>query len=133
MLFSPGKKMAILMLLTILILSLLLESFTREGMDVATVVNEDAPKESDQDQSSSKQSSSSGKQSSSPDKQSSSPDKQSSSSGKQSSSSGKQSSSSGKQSSSPDGIQLPDGKKPITVSEITSILAKNQAVKDLLK
>jgi cytoskeletal protein RodZ len=103
MLFSPGKKMAILMLLTILILSLLLESFTREGMDVATVVNEDAPKESDQDQSSSKQSSS--------------PDKQSSS----------------KQSSSPDGIQLPDGKKPITVSEITSILAKNQAVKDLLK
>ena len=126
MLFSPGKKMAILMLLTILILSLLLESFTREGMDVATVVNEDAPKESDQDQSSSKQSSSSGKQSSSPDKQSSSPDKQSSSSGKQSSSSGKQS-------SSPDGIQLPDGKKPITVSEITSILAKNQAVKDLLK
>ena len=67
MLFSPGKKMAILMLLTILILSLLLESFTREGMDVATVVNEDAPKESDQDQSSSKQSSSSGKQSSSPD------------------------------------------------------------------
>jgi len=131
MLFSPGKKMAILMLLTILILSLLLESFTREGMDVATVVNEDAPKESDQDQSSSKQSSSPDKQSSSPDKQSSSPDKQSSSSGKQSSSPDKQSSS--KQSSSPDGIQLPDGKKPITVSEITSILAKNQAVKDLLK
>ena len=92
MLFSPGKKMAILMLLTILILSLLLESFTREGMDVASAVNEDAPKESDEDQSSS-----------------------------------------GKQSSSPDGIQLPDGKKPITVSEITSILAKNQAVKDLLK
>ena len=87
MLFSPGKKMAILMLLTILILSLLLESFTREGMDVATMVNEDAPKQG-------------------------SPDKQS---------------------SSPDGIQLPDGKKPITVSEITSILAKNQAVKDLLK
>ena len=92
MLFSPGKKMAILMLLTILILSLLLESFTREGMDVATMVNEDAPKESDLGQSS--------------------PDKQS---------------------SSPDGIQLPDGKKPITVSDITSILAKNQAVKDLLK
>jgi hypothetical protein len=67
MLFSPGKKMAILMLLTILILSLLLESFTREGMDVSTVVNEDAPKESDQDQSSSKQSSSPDKQSSSPD------------------------------------------------------------------
>jgi hypothetical protein len=92
MFFSPGKKMAIIMLLTILILSLLLESFTREGMDVAAAVNEDAPKESEQDQRS--------------------PDKQS---------------------SSPDGIQLPDGKKPITVSEITSILAKNQAVKDLLK
>ena len=68
MLFSPGKKMAIIMLLTILILSLLLESFTREGMDVASAVNEDAPKESDQDQSSpDKQSSSSDKQSSSPD------------------------------------------------------------------
>ena len=68
MFFSPGKKMAIIMLLTILILSLLLESFTREGMDVAAAVNEDAPKESDQDQSSSdKQSSSSDKQSSSPD------------------------------------------------------------------
>ena len=91
MLFSPGKKMAILMLLTILILSLLLESFTREGMDVATVVNEDAPKQGDQEQSDPKQS------------------------------------------SSPDGIQLPDGKKPISVNEITSILAKNQAVKDLLK
>ena len=62
MFFSPGKKMAIIMLLTILILSLLLESFTREGMDVAAAVNEDAPKESDQDQSSS-----SDKQSSSPD------------------------------------------------------------------
>ena len=107
MLFSPGKKMAILMLLTILILSLLLESFTREGMDVATMVNEDAPKESDLGQSS-------------PDKQSSSMQ-----------SSSMQSSS--KQSSSPDGIQLPDGKKPITVSDITSILAKNQAVKDLIK
>jgi cytoskeletal protein RodZ len=103
MFFSPGKKMAIIMLLTILILSLLLESFTKEGMDVASAVNEDAPKESDQDQSS--------------------PDKQSSS----------KQSSPDKQSSSPDGIQLPDGKKPITVSEITSILAKNQAVKDLLK
>ena len=91
MLFSPGKKMAILMLLTILILSLLLESFTREGMDVVTVVNEDAPKQSDPKQSDPEQS------------------------------------------SSPDGIQLPDGKKPISVNEITSILAKNQAVKDLLK
>ena len=70
MLFSPGKKMAILMLLTILILSLLLESFTREGMDVATMVNEDAPKQGSPD----KQSSSPDKQSSSPDKQSSSPD-----------------------------------------------------------
>ena len=96
MLFSPGKKMAILMLLTILILSLLLESFTREGMDVATMVNEDAPKQGDQGQSDPKQSDP-------------------------------------KQSSSPDGIQLPDGKKPISVNEITSILAKNQAVKDLIK
>ena len=63
---------------------------------MATVVNEDAPKQGDQEQSDPKQSDP-------------------------------------KQSSSPDGIQLPDGKKPISVNEITSILAKNQAVKDLIK
>jgi hypothetical protein len=48
MLFSPGKKMAILMLLTILVLSLLLGSL-REGMEDAAVqvVNKDAPSVSD--------------------------------------------------------------------------------------
>ena len=50
MLFSPGKKMAILMLLTILVLSLLLGSLVREGMDGEAIqmVNEDAPSVSDQ-------------------------------------------------------------------------------------
>lgn len=83
MLFSPGKKMAIIMLLTILILSLLLASFTKEGMETAETVNQDAPTQ--------------------------------------------------EEGSSPVGVQLPDGKKPMTVDEIKSILGKNQAVKDLLK
>ena len=36
LLFSPGKKMAVLMLLTILVISLLLASFTKECMETQT-------------------------------------------------------------------------------------------------
>ena len=93
MLFSPGKKMAILMLLTILVLSLLLGSL-REGMEDAAVqvVNKDAPSVS------------------SDPSVSSNPKK-----------------------STPDGIQLPNQEKPVTVDQITKILGSNQAVQQLLK
>ena len=87
MMFSPGKKMAILMLLTILILSLLLGCLIREGMEDATdVINADAP-------------------------------------------------TSDKQSVEPTiyGKQVPEGKKPITVSEITQILGNNKAIQDMIQ
>jgi hypothetical protein len=98
MLFSPGKKMAILMLLTILVLSLLLGSL-REGMEDAAVqvVNKDAPSVSDPSVSSVSSVSSNPKK------------------------------------STPDGIQLPNQEKPVTVDQITKILGSNQAVQQLLK
>ena len=94
MLFSPGKKMAILMLLTILVLSLLLGSLVREGMDGEAIqmVNKDAPSVSDPslgDPSDPKV--------------------------------------------TPDGIQLPNQEKPLTVDEITKILGSNQSIQQMLE
>ncbi len=101
MLFSPGKKMAILMLLTILVLSLLLGSLVREGMEdaAADIVNKDAPSVSDPSVSD-------------PSASVSDPSKIV---------------------MTPDGIQVPNQEKPVTVDQITKILGSNQAVQQLLK
>ncbi len=77
------------MLLTILVLSLLLGSLVREGMEdaAADIVNKDAPSVSDPS----------------------------------------------KIMMTPDGIQVPNQEKPVTVDQITKILGSNQAVQQLLK
>jgi hypothetical protein len=85
--------MAILMLLTILVLSLLLGSLVREGMDgeAIQIVNEDAPSLGD------------------PSIGPSDPKV------------------------TPDGIQLPNQEKPLTVDEITKILGSNQSIQQMLE
>lgn len=81
------------MLLTILILSLLLGSLVREGMDgkAIQIVNKDAPRQSDR--------------------------------------------SLGKSDPkvTPDGIQLPNEEKPLTVDQITKILGSNQSIQQMLE
>ena len=81
------------MLLTILVLSLLLGSLVREGMDgeAIQVVNKDAPSVSDR-----------------PSVSVSNPK------------------------ITPDGIQLPNEEKPLTVDQITKILGSNQSIQQML-
>lgn len=80
------------MLLTILVLSLLLGSLVREGMDgeAIQVVNKDAPRVSISNPSVSNPK------------------------------------------ITPDGIQLPNEEKPLTVDEITKILGSNQSIQQML-
>ncbi len=103
MLFSPGKKMAIIMLLTILVLALLLGSLVREGMEneMVQIVNKDAPSAGDPSVSDPSVSVSAGDQS--------------------------------KNKMRPDGIQIPNQEKPLTVDQITKILGSNPAVQQMLK
>ena len=79
------------MLLTILVLSLLLGSLVREGMDgeAIQIVNEDAPVDPNLKQSDPRV--------------------------------------------TPDGIQLPNQEKPLTVDEISKILGSNQSIQQMLE
>ena len=79
------------MLLTILVLSLLLGSLVREGMDgeAIQIVNEGAPQQSNPSVSD--------------------------------------------PNVTPDGIQLPNQEKPLTVDEISKILGSNQSIQQMLE